>query len=72
VRRFAEVRADFEEIVRQNFGEVQWANIDIMASSMMANYYGMELHARVNDATAQAISGKISKTRSRVTRGFKM
>jgi hypothetical protein len=47
VSRFAEVRAEVEETVRQNFGEVQWANIDIMASSMMAKYYGMLIRRSV-------------------------
>lgn len=63
--RFEEACALVEETVRRNFGDKTCDNapIDVMASSWMAKVYGMELHNRVNDATAQAISGKIGKTK---------
>lgn len=63
--RFEEVRALVEENVRKHFGEkaLAYAPIDMMASTVVAEFHGMELHDRVNDAAVQAISGKIYKTK---------
>ena len=64
--RFEQVRALVEDSIRENLGDEDCAcaPIDMMASSLMAKCYGMVLHDKVNDATAQAISGKIFRDKS--------
>jgi hypothetical protein len=60
--RFEEARAAIERRIVKDFGEQSGALLDFMASAVMLEYYGMELHGKVNDATHRRIFPRITKT----------
>jgi hypothetical protein len=60
--RFEEARAAIERRIVEDFGEQSGAPLNFMASAVMSKDYGMELHGKVNDATHQVISPRITKT----------